>query len=209
MPGLVEIDASRADVVTESGGLNARLTPVALVRTMDSSNRGSVDPAENPPAHVAFEKLVESFRTAMLVTRTPAGSLRARPMEIAAHEGGGRLVFVTSLDSGKVDEIAEDRHVCVTLQEGQRCVSISGNVKVRRERARIRELWREPWRAWWPNGPEDEQLVLLDLEPQQAEYWDRSGSNRLAYVFEAGRAIFSGRRVNEDRLPHGKLDLSR
>jgi general stress protein 26 len=145
----------------------------------------------------------------MLVTHNPAGPLRARPMEIAAHEGGGRLVFVTSFDSGKIDELAEDHHACVTLQQDQRCVSISGNVTIKQDRARIRELWREPWRVWWPSGPEDDQLVLLELEPQQAEYWDRSGSNRLAYVFEAGRAIISGRRVDEDRLPHGKLDLSR
>src|SRR3712207_7360015 len=40
--------------------------------------------------------------------------------------------------------------------------------------AKKRELWNSAVEAWFPQGPDDDSVVLLKVEADSAEYWDRS-----------------------------------
>jgi general stress protein 26 len=51
-------------------------------------------------------------------------------------------------------------------------VSISGNARVVRDRAKAAELWTPFLKAWFPKGLEDPQLALLRVEATEAEYWE-------------------------------------
>lgn len=159
------------------------------------------------------EKLVDnikSFDTAMLVTRSSTGGLRARPMAIADVQPAGGLWFVTSAATEKIHEIADRSEVNVSLQSSSVYVSVTGTARTVRNPTKIRELWKEAWRVWFPDGPDESDLVLINVEPTSAEFWDNRGTKGVRYLWEAAKAYVKGERVDDSDLPpahHGKVEL--
>jgi general stress protein 26 len=156
-----------------------------------------------------FRDLLKDFNVAMLGTRTPDGQLRSRPMALADVESDGTLWFMTQGDSAKLDEIARDDQVNVSMQSKFKFVSISGTATPVKDRAKIEELWNESWKSWFPGGKDDPALVLLKIRGEEGEYWDNSGTNGIKYLIEAGKAYLSGTRPDVDNDPkiHGKVAL--
>ena len=109
--------------------------------------------------------LLSLFETAMLVTRTGGGGMRARPLSIAESQDDGAMYFSTAIDSPKVHELEADPHVNVVMQDARRFVSLSGTATVVRDRALIERLWRPSWKVWFPQGKDDlsAPLVLKDM----------------------------------------------
>jgi general stress protein 26 len=136
--------------------------------------------------------LVTKFRTAMLVTRSAGGGLRARPLSLADTHDEGLLYFATSVESPKVAEIAAHPEVVVTMQDSTRYVSISGVARVSREPGLVDRLWSESWRVWFPGGKDDPELCIVAVAPQAAEYWDQSGPKRLKFLVEMAAAYVRG-----------------
>lgn len=161
-----------------------------------------------PTRSERFDHLVRDFDTAMLVTHTPDGGLRARPMAVAAVDAGGDLWFSTGMHSGKTGELVVDDHVAVVLQDGRRFVSVSGRARVVVDVARARELWRESWRPFFPGGPTDPELVLVHVHASEAELWDRRGLRGLLFLFGAVRRALAGNAATTAPWLDGeKLDL--
>ena len=158
-----------------------------------------------------LREVVSDFETAMLVTRTPVGEVRARPLALAASETGadmledGVLYFPTSLASPKIEEIAADRRVAVTMQDKRRFVSISGTARILTDRALVDRLWSEAWKVWFPDGKEDPELCLLEVTPTAAEYWDQTGGKGLRYLFEAAKAYVQGSPPETTDEQHAKV----
>src|SRR5215207_5684236 len=141
-----------------------------------------------------LREVVADFDTAMLVTRTDRGEVRARPLALAKPDEGadvledGVLYFPTSLSSPKIDEIAADPRVGVTMQDKRRFVSITGLARIVSDRQLVDRLWSEAWKVWFPNGKDDLELCVVEVVPTAAEYWDQKGGKGLAYLFEAAKA---------------------
>lgn len=152
-----------------------------------------------------FEDLLQGFDHAMLVSVAQDGSLHARPMAIA-HSDGAALSFATNNRSTKAAEIAMRPGVAVVMQAAGAYLAISGTARLVDDRARIELLWQDDWRLWFPEGPGDPALVLIEVDPDRAEYWDRTGARRLEFLWEAGKALATGRRLSEEELSgHGKF----
>lgn len=154
-----------------------------------------------------FGEILSAFNNAMLVTRTSAGQLRARPMAVAKVDSDADLWFITDIDAGKVDEIDDDSNVAVVMQNGSQYLSISGTASVSRDKKAVRDLWQEPWRVWFPDGPDSHSLALVHVQSTSGEYWDTAGLKGLEYLFEAGRAYFAGDRPEVDHDQHAKVSL--
>ncbi len=173
---------------------------------------------------VAEEKVREllgEFDTAMLVTRTAAGELRARPMVIAeavqgqldegegegGNGGGGTLVtFITATDSGKVDEIRTDSHVAITMQgatsERGSFMSITGWAELDRTPDEIDRLYAKVDDVWF-EGPRDPRIALIRVRVHTAEYWDRREGIRFAW--QAVKAVARGQSRGTSDRQHGVL----
>jgi general stress protein 26 len=136
-----------------------------------------------------LREIIDSFDTAMLVTRAPDGGLRSRPLAIADAEPDGELYFATHIDSGKIDEIEADARVNVSMQGKTKFVSVTGRARIERDRTLIARLWEDSWRIWFPQGKDDPGLCLLHIEPEEAEYWDNSGARGLRFLFDAAKAL--------------------
>jgi general stress protein 26 len=152
-----------------------------------------------------LREVVANFDTAMLVTRSLQGEMRARPLALAAHPeqpGDSRIYFPTSAQSLKVHEIEADPRVSITMQDARRFVSLSGHAGITQDRALIDRMWSESWKVWFPNGKDDPLLCLLVVTPTSAEYWDNTGNKGLGYLFEAAKAYVQGRRAEETSDEH-------
>jgi general stress protein 26 len=159
-----------------------------------------------------LKDLMADFDTAMLVTRTPDGILRSRPLAIARSREDSALYFSTAIDSTKVNEISADPHVNLTMQDKRRFISLSGIAHVEVDRELVRSLWLESWRIWFPQGWKDPSLAILVVEPTEATYWDISGAEGLRYLFESAKAYVTGARPDSDNdqlhMAHVKLSPS-
>lgn len=139
-----------------------------------------------------LRELMAGFSTAMLVTRTGDGGMRARPLSIAESDDKRLLYFATAIDSPKVHELQADAHVAVVMQDSRRFVSVSGVAHVLQDRVLIDQLWSETWRVWFPKGKDDPSLCVLVVEPREAAYWDASGVEGIRYLFEMAKAYATG-----------------
>jgi general stress protein 26 len=138
-------------------------------------------------------EILDGFQTAMLVTSAADGSLESRPMQLVEVEPAGRIWLLTAERTRKVDEVAEHPEVLLVCQdERSQYLSLRGRASLIHDSARVRRLWREPLRVWFPKGPDTPDIALIAITPISAEFWDSSGANRLEYLWEAARAYVTG-----------------
>jgi general stress protein 26 len=125
-----------------------------------------------------LRKLIKGIPVAMLTTSAADGSLRSRPMATQEDAYDGDLWFLTRYHSPKSEEIQDNQKVNVSYAspKNERFVSISGTATLAQDPAKVKELWRGKYKAWFPEGKKDPELALLKIRVDRAEYWDRSES---------------------------------
>ncbi len=163
---------------------------------------------QQTPANQNIAKVAEQlkgFKIAMLTTIAQDDSLHSRPMVVQEKEFDGDLWFMTSRDSGKIDEVNHDKQVNVAFVniDDSRYVSISGKAQLVDDRAKIKELWTPLAKAWFKDE-NDPNIVLIKVEPSIVEYWDTPNST---FVQVKGflTALVTGERP--DVGDHGKVNL--
>jgi general stress protein 26 len=148
--------------------------------------------------------LIEGIETAMFTTRRPNGQLVSRPMQTQDRIEGCDLWFVTDSDTHKLDDLALDPHVnCAYYNNKSReWVSVSGVAHVSKNRNRIRQLYKEDWKAWFGDeggerdgGPNDPRLALIMVEAEIATYM-KVNKPRPVVLFEVLKAMVTGSRVD-------------
>ncbi len=159
--------------------------------------------------HERLAKIMSGFQTAMLVTHGTHSHLRSRPLAVAEAKGDGVIYFATSATSDKVREIENNPAVNVSMQDDRKFVSITGNARLTRDRQLIDKLWSNAWKVWFPRGKEDPNLLLIEVEPVEAQYWDAGGLEGLKYLFQAAKALVTGSQPDSDgdERRHSKLTM--
>ena len=139
--------------------------------------------------------LIEGIDYALFTTRGSDGApLHARPMAYRKVEDDGDLWFFTKRDSRKVRELHADPQVLVAFSDPrkQHFVSISGRSEIVADRAKVAAYWSEIYRAWFPGGPADENVVLIRVNAEHAEYWDNPTSV-MVYAVGYVKAVTTGK----------------
>jgi general stress protein 26 len=139
--------------------------------------------------------LMRGQRFGMLTTTDPDGTLISRPMALQEVEFDGDLWFFAARDSRKIGHLDSHAQVNVTVGSGSSWVSLTGTGVVVTDTARKRELWNTVVEAWFPDGPDDDGVVLLKVEADSAEYWDSPGG-RLATALSFAKAKLTGERYS-------------
>jgi general stress protein 26 len=121
-------------------------------------------------------ELMNKIGFAMLVT-SDGDKLRARPMSAYLKRDENAIYFLTDARHHKDEEIARDPSVNLSFADAgsQKYVSLTGKAVVGNDRAKIKELFSTPARAWW-NSADDPNIRVLKITPEDAEYWDSPGS---------------------------------
>jgi len=137
-------------------------------------------------------QLMEKIGFCMFSSRD-GEDIRSRPMAAYVEPEEGAVYFLTDAESAKDDEV--ERHPNVNLAfadtSSQSYVSVTGSAFVSNDRAKIRELFATPAKAWW-DSPEDPSIRVLKVIPREAQYWDSPGKVR-SYIRMAAAALSSAR----------------
>ena len=132
--------------------------------------------------------LMKKIHMCMLTTRD-GEELRSRPMAAFVRRDEGLVYFLTDARRHKDDEIEKAPNVCLAFAnaDDQKYVSVTGRARVSNDRAKIKDLWSIPAKAWW-DSPDDPNIRLLTVTPNDAEFWDSPGTF-VSYVQMAAAAV--------------------
>jgi general stress protein 26 len=126
-----------------------------------------------------FYSLIEDIKIAMMTTRRTDGHLRSRPMANQNQADGADLWFVTSEGTAKLQDVAQDPHVNLAYfkPDTMEWISVSGIATASRDRQKIRQLYEEDWKVWFPDSgdprdgtPDDPRFVLIGVDIHAAEF---------------------------------------
>lgn len=117
-----------------------------------------------------IREILDDVKVCMLIDQFQGG-LRARPMALHFDETDEALWFVTDTASGKIEEIARNPEVCVSVQDGQTYASVTGNAEIVDDIDKLKDIWSVFADAWYPGGPESSNVTLLRVTPHLGEYW--------------------------------------
>ncbi len=144
-----------------------------------------------------YEKLLAGYKTGILTTRGPDGHYHARPMALQEErDAGADLWFATSRESAKIHEIEADAQVALSFHSGERdaaYLSVSGRAELVQDRVIIHRMWSPGWKAWFPEGPDQEDLALLRVEVEHAE-WVKPEGGKAEVLFTMARNALTGSR---------------
>jgi general stress protein 26 len=126
-----------------------------------------------------LQALVQGFDRAMLVSRCGSG-LRSRPTTVANTSDSRRLWLMSGIVGDPLEELHQDPNVNVVMQDGVRFCSVTGTARIARPTG-DESIWTDRQRAWLAQGPRRSSLLLIEVAPQYAEYWDRSGLRGLRF----------------------------
>lgn len=137
-------------------------------------------------------ELIKDIKVAMMVTQDTAHVMSARPMVAAQTDFDGKLWFFSRDDTPKLDEIATGGPVLLAYSHPakQDYVSVAGKARIVRDRERIKALWSEPMRTWFPKGPDD-AIAIIEIDVDTAEYWD-APSSAFVYAYGYAKARLTG-----------------
>ncbi len=132
-------------------------------------------------------ELMKKIGFAMLVTRD-GDKLRARPMSAYVRRDSNEILFLTDARRHKDEEIAKNPSINLSFADAgsQKYVSVTGTAVVSNDRAKIKELFSTPAKAWWDSA-EDPNIRVLKVTPDDAEFWDSPGTV-ISYVKMAAAA---------------------
>jgi len=145
-------------------------------------------------------EMIDKLEVAMMTTRRHDGHLVTRPMANQKQAPGADLWFVCSEGTPKLAEISNDPHVNLGYYKDRtrEWVSVSGLATISRDRATIKQLFAEDWRAWFPNEgdprhgtPDDPRLVLIGVEVHSALFLEVNKPQPLV-LFEIAKGWATG-----------------
>ncbi len=136
---------------------------------------------------------IKEVKYATLTTLTAQGHLHGRPMYTCEPGNDGALWFFAEKDSQKIDEIHANSQVGLGYSDPGNAtyVTVSGIASVVDDKDKIKELWREDFRGFFPKGVDDPTITLIKVDIENGEYWDTPG-NIFVRAFAYAKALTTG-----------------
>lgn len=159
-------------------------------------NDESLFQSDNEQARIRLWDLVKNIRFAMFTSRHSNGHLHSRPMttQNSAVDEDASLWFFMSRRGEPVADLAADPVVNIVYADPDaNCyVSISGTAAVLDDAGKKQQLWSKQAAAWFPGGPVDPDLALVQVRIIHANYWDNDRS-RITQLFQFAKAAVTGK----------------
>jgi general stress protein 26 len=140
--------------------------------------------------------MIKDIRFGMLTHRHPEGGLHAHPLTTQNKELGpkGLLYFFVSRKTELGQRLRADGNVGLSYADPNKdvWVSVSGTARISEDRDAIERLFNPMAKAWFPGGPTDPDLELVEVHIDHAEYWDVKES-KPTQLFKMAAAAVSGK----------------
>jgi general stress protein 26 len=119
--------------------------------------------------------IINDSRIGMFTTVNESGALVSRPLAVQDVKDDGDMWFFTSANTSQVAHVRAHPRVNVSFGKRTEWVSVAGTAEVVTDRQKIHELWNQMVEAWFPDGPDTPEVVLLHVDSDSAEYWTSPG----------------------------------
>lgn len=150
---------------------------------------------KNP--HDRLWQLIKDIRFGMLTHRHADGSLQSHPLTTQNKSLGenGILYFFVSKSTEVGQRLRQDGNVNVAYADPHKdaYVSIAGHARISEDLDAKKRLFNPMAKAWFPGGPEDPDMELVEVVIQHAEYWDVKES-KVTQLMKMAAAAVSGER---------------
>ena len=144
---------------------------------------------------VLLWKLIKATRFAMFTTRHGNGHLHSRPMttQNGKDDEGDSLWFFMSRKGDPVEDLEKEPGVNVSYADPGKdsYVSVSGEASVVDDEALKKRLWSPMTQAWFPGGPTDPDVALVQVRITHANYWNVTDS-KVTQLFKMAKAAVTG-----------------
>ena len=153
---------------------------------------------------------IDDIEIAMMTTRRADGHLESRAMATQKRADGADLWFVTLENTQKLSDIEADPHVNLSYYKDRtrEWISVSGTAVITRDRAKIHELYRTDWRAWFPKGDDprhgtkdDPRMVLIGVTVHAAVFLEVNKPQPVV-LFEVAKGWLTGSTPELGTLHH-------
>lgn len=160
---------------------------------MDDQTSTTPDPVE---ARERLWDMIKDIKFAMFTTRHAGnGHLHARPMTTQNKDinENASLWFFMSRGEDAVSDLRNDPQVGVIYADpgADSYVSVSGTAGIVDDLAMKKQLWSKMNEAWFPTGPSDPDLVLVEVRIIHANYWDVKDS-KITQLFKMAKGAVTG-----------------
>jgi general stress protein 26 len=135
--------------------------------------------------HLLWDE-IERHQVGMLVIRGGAPA-HAQPMTAFIERAARRLWFFGDADSDLGHAASIGRPAVFAFQQHDLLASLSGQLQVRHDRARMDRFWNAVVAAWRPGGKNDPNLTLISMECDEAEVW-LSTAGPMRFAWEIAKA---------------------
>ncbi|MBK9421236.1 MAG: pyridoxamine 5'-phosphate oxidase family protein [Flavobacteriales bacterium] len=148
-------------------------------------------PLHDEDAIKKFKELVGHSPICHLLTSLDQRPIPSRPMSVQQVDDEGNFWFLSSHNSLKDEQVADDPYVQLLLANtgDSEFLSVFGTATIVMDMAKKRELWTPLAKAWFPNGVEDPDLTVLKVKPMQSYYWDTKNGKMVTLLKMAASAI--------------------
>jgi general stress protein 26 len=131
-------------------------------------------------------EIAQDARFCMVTSTSDDGALHARPMTPQQVTDDLEAWFFISGSSQQAVDIAACPSVNVSYDGSSDWLSVAGRATLVDDRRLVEEMWSPVVAAWFPDGPQDPDIVLLRVDAESAEYWKEPGG-RAASVLSYAR----------------------
>ncbi len=155
-----------------------------------------------------LKELSESARICMFCTELTTLPNNARPMTIQECDSEGNLWFISSADSNKNFEIADDNRVQLYFMNNGSAeyLSVFGKAFIYRDHNTIEEKWSPVAKAWFENGKEDPKVSIIRVTPDDTYYWDTKAGKFISMLSFLASAVTGKTTDNSDGV-EGNLSV--
>ena len=116
---------------------------------------------------------IDKVRFCFAVTTSDDGQANARVVEPGKLDEDWRVRFITNRKSRKVGEIERSGRLLLAYQYDPEAayVTLDGTARIIGDVELKRAVWTEDADKWFPGGPEDPDVVLIELFTTRVELW--------------------------------------
>ena len=173
---------------------------------------GTVHNTEADKAHTLdkVEELLKSLKAGMLTTQNEDHGMHSRPMMVQEFDKKNQeLWFFTGKSTGKTSDIQNDNNVCISFSnyDSNSYLCITGIAELINDSEKAAQLWNPMLKAWFPEGLEDPNLILIKVKMHSAEYWD-STSSALVQLVGFAKAILTGEAYEASKSENQRVHLN-
>jgi len=143
-------------------------------------------------------EIAQDARFCMITSAADDGALHARPMTPQQVNDDLEAWFFISRSSDQAGDLAARPDVNLSFDGSSDWLSVAGRATLVDDRSKVREMWNPVVGAWFPDGPDDPDVLLLRVDAESAEYWKAPGG-RLASLLSFVKAKTTGESLDGDR----------